>query len=154
MGHSLVRSHVHSLARGKANFWCLKMTWFCPIVQWRAVRLLRTTRFARALAHSRACGKVYDLMSQNDLVLSDSDQVCVELKLWGHSNSRVYSYTKVSPIVLSQEDSPERRISWGEPLLFAQISFIFRYFSAKNIFTFFLHLTGRNKQPNSVSHEF
>ena len=67
---------------------------------------------------------------------------------------RVYLYTKVSPIVLSQEDSPERRISWGEPLLFAQISFIFRYFSAKNIFTFFLHLTGRNKQPNSVSHEF
>ena len=67
---------------------------------------------------------------------------------------RVYSYTKVSPIILSQEDSPERRISWEEPLLPAQISIIFRYFSAKNIFTFFLHLTGRNKQPNSVSHEF
>ena len=32
---SLVRSlaHLaHSLARGKVNFWCLKMTWFCPIV--------------------------------------------------------------------------------------------------------------------------
>ena len=32
---SLVRSlahFAHSLARGKVNFWCLKMTWFCPIV--------------------------------------------------------------------------------------------------------------------------
>ena len=24
---------AHSLARRKVNFWCLKMTWFCPIVQ-------------------------------------------------------------------------------------------------------------------------
>ena len=34
--HSLVFSlahFAHSLARGKVNFWCLKMTWFCPIVQ-------------------------------------------------------------------------------------------------------------------------
>ena len=34
---SLVRSlahFAHSLARGKVNFWCLKMTWFCLIVRW------------------------------------------------------------------------------------------------------------------------
>ena len=34
---SLVRSlahFAHFLARGKVNFGCLKMTWFCPIVQW------------------------------------------------------------------------------------------------------------------------
>ena len=33
---SLVRSlahFAHSLARGKVNFSCLKMTWFCPIVR-------------------------------------------------------------------------------------------------------------------------
>ena len=33
---SLVRSlahFAHSLARGKVNFGCLKMTWFCPIVR-------------------------------------------------------------------------------------------------------------------------
>ena len=32
---SLVRSFTHlahSLARGRMNYWCLKMTWFCPIV--------------------------------------------------------------------------------------------------------------------------
>ena len=36
---SLVRSLAHfalSLARWKVNFWCLKMTWFCPIVDFRA----------------------------------------------------------------------------------------------------------------------
>ena len=27
-----LRSLAHSLARGKVNFWCLKMTWFCHIV--------------------------------------------------------------------------------------------------------------------------
>ena len=26
-------SFAHSLARGKVNFWCLNMTWFCPIVR-------------------------------------------------------------------------------------------------------------------------
>ena len=34
---SLVRSlahFAHSLAHGTVNFWCLKMTWFCPIVGW------------------------------------------------------------------------------------------------------------------------
>ena len=34
---SLVRSlahFAHSLARGKVNFLCPKMTWFCPIVRW------------------------------------------------------------------------------------------------------------------------
>ena len=41
--------------------------------------------------------------------------------------NRVYSYTKVSPIVLSHKDSPERRISWEEPLLLAQILIIFRF---------------------------
>ena len=33
--HSLVgllAHYAHSRARGKVNFWCLKMTWFCPIV--------------------------------------------------------------------------------------------------------------------------
>ena len=33
----LVRSlahFAHSLSRGKVNYWCHKMTWFCPIVDW------------------------------------------------------------------------------------------------------------------------
>ena len=33
---SLLRSlahSAHSLARGKLNYWCLKMTWLCPIVR-------------------------------------------------------------------------------------------------------------------------
>ena len=31
---SLVRSLAHSLTRGKVNYRCLKMTWFCPKVDW------------------------------------------------------------------------------------------------------------------------
>ena len=31
--YSLAR-FAHPHARGKVNLWCLKMTWFCPIVPW------------------------------------------------------------------------------------------------------------------------
>ena len=47
---------------------------------------------------------------------------------------RVYSYTKLSPIVLSQENSQERWVSWAELLLLGQNLFIFRFSRAKNYF--------------------
>ena len=31
--HLFAHSLTHSLARGKVNFWCLKITWICPIVR-------------------------------------------------------------------------------------------------------------------------
>ena len=42
---------AHSLARGKGNFWCLKLTWFCPIVQWWKIGRSRKERRRRRKPH-------------------------------------------------------------------------------------------------------
>ena len=48
--------------------------------------------------------------------------------------SWVYSFTKLSPIVLLQKNSQEGWVSWAELLLLGQNLSIFRFFSAKNYF--------------------
>ena len=59
--------------------------------------------------------------------------------------SRVYSYTELSPIVLSIENSQESWVSWAELLLLGQNLFIFCFFRAVFIISFFFLMPERKK---------
>ena len=52
---------AHSLARGKVNFLCLKMIWFCPIVHRPFIRHCRHHRRLRRRLRLRPCFRIASL---------------------------------------------------------------------------------------------
>ena len=66
---SSVRSH-RSLARGKMNFWCLKMTWFCLIVR----RQRQGTAFLRDSNRSSNCWRTQEERIEMEKNQNDADR--------------------------------------------------------------------------------